>query len=93
MPGMLARYNCLNNGIEKDIVIQRFRDKNLEVEISVEVNGVFHYARNSEALLGKDIVKQNLLKKLGYRVLTVPYFDWAILETQKRRSYLEDLIK
>ena len=44
----MARYNCQNEGIEKDIVVQRFGERNLEREIAVEVNGVFHYARNSE---------------------------------------------
>jgi len=53
---------------------------------------VFHYARNSELQLGKDIIKQNLLKRLGYQVLTVSYYDWAILEMKDRRSYLEKMI-
>jgi len=64
----------------------------LNQEIAVEVNGVFHYARNDEATLGKDIIKRKFLKKLGYTVLTVPYFDWAILENKNRKNYLEELI-
>ena len=57
IPGLLARYNCLNEGFEKDIVVQRVSDRNLSQEVAIEVNGVFHYARNSEQILGKDIIK------------------------------------
>ncbi len=56
------------------------------------MNGVFHYARNSELPLGKDVIKYKVLNKLGYLVMTVPYFDWAILETKDKRLYLETLI-
>lgn len=72
--------------------MQRVGNRDLEREIAIEVNGVFHYARNSEMLLGKDIIKQRLLSKLGYQVMTVSYFDWAILEVKDRRSYLETMI-
>ena len=48
IPGLLARYNCQNEGVEKDIVVQRVGDRDLLHEVAVEVNGVFHYARNSE---------------------------------------------
>lgn len=72
--------------------MQRVGNRDLEREIAIEVNGVFHYARNNEMPLGKDIIKQRLLSKLGYRVMTVSYFDWAILEVKDRRSYLEMMI-
>ena len=57
---------------------------NLPKEIAVEVNGVYHYARNSELPLGKDIIKLKLLTKLNYEVITIPYYDWAILELETR---------
>ena len=61
----------------------------------VEVNGVFHYARNSELMLGRDALKQKALKQLGYKEpgsLIIPYFDWTVLENAKRKPYLEHSI-
>ena len=48
----------------------------------IEVDGVFHFARNSEESLGRDVIKFKVLKKLGYHPESfgVPYFAWAILE-------------
>ncbi len=57
---------------------------NLLKEIAVEINGVYHYARNSELPLGKDIIKRKLLTNLNYEVITIPYYDWAILELEMR---------
>lgn len=51
----------------------------------VEVNGVFHYSRNSEQSLGKDILKIKALQKLGYDCACVPYYDWAILENSQKK--------
>ena len=58
----------------------------------IEVNGVYHYCRNSERPLGKDILKHRVLEALGYECLVVPYFDWSILEHNSRVDYLESLI-
>jgi hypothetical protein len=38
--------------------------------------------------LGRDILKQKALKKVGYREpgsLIIPYYDWVILEDKKRK--------
>jgi len=61
----------------------------------IEVDGVFHYARNSEEPLGKNILKFKNLTALGYhsRSFAVPYFEWAILEGRQRRPYLQKLIE
>lgn len=45
----------------------------------LEANGVYHYCRNSELPLGKDILKQKTIKLFGYEYITVPYFEWTIL--------------
>jgi hypothetical protein len=59
----------------------------------IEVNGVYHYPRNSEELLGKDVLKSKVLKEvMGYEVLPIPYYDWTILDNSMRRPYLEAMI-
>ena len=50
------------------------------IKVAVEVNGVFHYARNSEEPLGKDVIKRNILESQGVKVMVVPYSHWYILE-------------
>lgn len=92
IPGLYATYNCFEHGLEKDIVVHSYGGKLLEAPIAVEVNGVFHYCRNSELPIGKDLLKAKWLKTKGYRALVVPYFDWSILENAQKANYLEDLI-
>ena len=52
IPGTKAVFNCHRFGIEKDIVLTHFQNKpiadNQLGDLVIEVNGVFHYARNSE---------------------------------------------
>jgi hypothetical protein len=89
---LYARYNCDEGRIEKDIVVYQFAELELPRPLVIEVNGVYHYCRNSERPLGKDILKQKALYKLGFDCLTVPYFEWTILEHSTRKDYLEHLI-
>ena len=62
-------------------------------KVAVEVNGVFHFSRNSEAPLGKDVIKQKILEKQGYRVLVIPYFHWCILEDAQKPKFLRDVLE
>jgi hypothetical protein len=57
IPGLFATYHEYDRGIEKDIIIRQFENKTLSKPVALEVNGVYHYARNSELPLGKDILK------------------------------------
>jgi len=52
----------------------------LERPLNIEVNGVFHYCRNSEQEMGKDVIKKKFLKAKGFESLSIPYFEWTILE-------------
>ena len=93
--GTKAIFDCHKHGIEKDIVLTTFEGRSLAEPLVVEVNGVFHYARNSEMMLGRDALKQKALKQLGYKEpgsLIIPYFDWTVLENAKRKPYLEHSI-
>jgi hypothetical protein len=60
--GTNAIFDCHKHGIEKDIVLKAFEGLSLAEPLVVEVNGVFHYARNSELMLGRDALKQKALK-------------------------------
>jgi hypothetical protein len=59
-------------GLEVDMLVTEY--KGLSLKLAVEVNGVFHYARNSEDPLGRDIAKKRILEKRGYKVLVIPYY-------------------
>ena len=61
----------------------------------IEVDGVFHYPRNSEIPLGKNVIKFKALKALGYHTnsLAIPYYNWAILESKQRKPYLKMVIE
>ena len=89
-----ALFNCQDRFIEKDIVLTSFKGNSIKSQgLVLEVNGVYHYARNSEEPLGKDVLKQRVLTEvLGYEVISIPYFDWSILENNRRRPYLEFMI-
>jgi len=66
----------------------------LKKPIALEVNGVFHYPRNSTKELGKEAIKKRVLEELeGYKNLTIPYSDWYILENDKKKGYLSDCIQ
>ena len=99
MPEVKAIVNCQKHGIEKDIVITHsdetvFTDQFAQRPLSIEVNGVYHYARNSEEPLGKDILKQMTLQQLGYHPnsFSIPYYEWAILENAQRKPFIQMLI-
>ncbi len=70
--------NDPDTGIELDMIVNEY--KGSPVKIGVEVNGVFHFARNSEDPLGKDVIKHRILEKHGYKMLVIPYYHWYILE-------------
>ena len=48
-------------GLELDIIVSEYKGKPLN--LAVEVNGVYHYPRNSEEPLGKDIIKNRIIEK------------------------------
>jgi len=64
--------NEKETGIEVDMIVSEYKGK--KVKVAIEVNGVFHYSRNSEDPLGKDVLKRRILEKRGYKVITIPYY-------------------
>ena len=96
LPGAKVIFNCQRHCVEKDIVLTRYKGQSVQEHHSpskglvIEVDGVYHYPRNSEDPLGKNLLKFRTFKSLGYHSnsFAVPYYAWAILEGSKRRSYL-----
>jgi hypothetical protein len=46
---------------EVDILVTKYRGKELERPLAIEVNGVHHYPRNAKIALGKDNIKKKIL--------------------------------
>ena len=70
-------------GIELDIIIKEYKGQPLN--LAVEVNGVYHYPRNSEEPLGKDVIKNSILQRQSdMKVLTSHYYQWYILEEAQK---------
>jgi len=66
-------------------------------KIAVEVNGPSHYfnvtSASSLRMTGNDLFKIRVLKKQGFKVLHIPYFDWQKLRTaEQKKSYLQKML-
>ena len=83
--------NDEETGLEVDMIVNEY--KGSPQKIAIEVNGVFHYPRNSEEPLGKDVVKKKTLERLGYKVMVIPYFQWYILEDSQKHKFLQDVLE
>eukprot|EP00347_Sterkiella_histriomuscorum_P011150 403373570 len=92
----LFNSNDPETGLEIDILITEVeKTKLVDFKIAIEVNGVYHYARNSERQMGRDKIKQSIIRQNQsekYKLITIPYFEWALLENQSKSKYLMDLI-
>ena len=75
----------LPDGLSVDVAL-----KPLKWRVAVEFDGPRHYFKNDKrAATGRTRFKQRLLRALGWRVLHVPYFDWAALpDDDAKRDYL-----
>ena len=82
------------DGLSVDVAL-----KPLRWRVAVEFDGPRHYFRNEKRLpTGRTNFKVRLLRALGWRVLHVPYFDWARLPDEAaRQTYLKtglaDIVK
>jgi hypothetical protein len=47
-----------------------------ESRIALEVDGPAHFLRNTGHPMGHTIMKQRILELLGYRVVSIPHFEW-----------------
>ncbi|CAD2095708.1 RAP protein, putative [Plasmodium vinckei brucechwatti] len=62
-------------------------------KIIIEVNGEHHFYKNTKSYTSFSKLKHKLLSDLGYIVINIPYYDWAILKTDlNKKSYLKKII-
>jgi len=61
------------------------------LEIGIEVDGPYHYARGTREPLGSTLLKRRQLRDLGMRVVTVPYWEWE--ETCGREEARADYLR
>lgn len=62
-------------------------DPPLRLRFAVEANGPDHYTRVGDwKPLGRTIVRRKLLEKRGWRVLSLPIFEWFDAGRQVRAA-------
>eukprot|EP01023_Acetabularia_acetabulum_P003397 TRINITY_DN11427_c0_g1_i5.p2 TRINITY_DN11427_c0_g1~~TRINITY_DN11427_c0_g1_i5.p2 ORF type:complete len:164 (-),score=25.09 TRINITY_DN11427_c0_g1_i5:46-537(-) len=70
--------------IRADIVVN-FSD----CQFAVEVDGPWHFTKNKPHFpLGQTLIRNRLLRYLGYIVLNVPFYEWPQNNGQQQMEYL-----
>jgi hypothetical protein len=60
--------------------------------VAIEFNGPTHYNSDGRAN-GKTMMKERLLKKLGWTLLTIPFWEWSKLKDKKEKmDYLKKML-
>lgn len=52
-----------------------------------------HYAANSRHLMGGTALKRRLLRRLGWRPVSVPFFEWSELPPARRGPYMRQKLE
>lgn len=85
-------YKDQSNNYTKIISSNKKINENIG-KIIIEVNGEHHFYRNTKSYTSFSKLKHKLLSDLGYIVINIPYFDWAILKTDlNKKSYIKKII-
>ena len=62
--------------------------------VAIEVNGPSHYAEDERSPLGHTWFKAKLLKRAGWELLTLPWWEWAQLTSNAAKDkYLRDRLQ
>ena len=87
-PESVEEYIDLESGYSIDIFVPPTEDMDMECKgIAVEVDGPHHYLSDgSHFANGATILKKRLLGLLGYRVATVPYWEWEGLHGGREKD-------
>ncbi|KAL0042486.1 hypothetical protein WJX79_001309 [Trebouxia sp. C0005] len=59
-----------------------------QIKLAVEADGPLHFMRNVPKAIGRTLVKRRSLQKMGWTVLSVPYFHWQALLPEMRQVYI-----
>jgi hypothetical protein len=100
--GVTHENEYVAGGLSVDILIRGLDASIVGGEVIIEVDGPSHFLRGSGAdersgrtirVNGFHALKDRLLKKQGFKVLHIPYFDWDLLAGDaKREEYLKLLL-
>ena len=60
----------------------------IDPDIVIEAQGPYHYLKPYMKESAKTMIKNKVLEKLGYRVVSVPYFYWMGLDQTSKICYL-----
>lgn len=83
-----------NFDLEVDLLLTHYGDRPLKTAVALEVDGPYHYPRNSQETTGQYVLKHKILRtREGLQVLQLPYFDLLILEDKQRTSYVLDCLQ
>ncbi|KAL0049875.1 hypothetical protein WJX82_011534 [Trebouxia sp. C0006] len=63
------------------------------IKLAVEADGPLHFMRNIPKAIGRTLVKRRSLQKMGWTVLSVPYFHWQALLPEMRQVYIYKPVK
>lgn len=73
-----------------DVVVGKGTPTDPKGHIAIEVDGPTHFCAGSEEPNPHTALKRWLLRREGYRVISVPFFDWRTLQSEAvRRAYVE----
>eukprot|EP00741_Cyanophora_paradoxa_P007112 tig00001093_g6883.t1 len=65
-----------------------------EERIALEVDGPAHHLKVSQRFDGSTVLKQRLLRNLGWKVVHVSYVEWLRLESnEEKRVHLEGILR
>ncbi|MBM3200802.1 MAG: hypothetical protein FJZ56_00145 [Chlamydiae bacterium] len=62
--------------------------------IAIEVDGPNHYALETREPLGATVLRNNLLRKSGWKVVLIPFWEWNRLNNQREKTaYIQRKLK
>ena len=56
---------------------------NAYAQVAIEVDGPLHFTSNTLQPMGTSLLRLRLLRALGWKVLSVPFYEWCQLEDGK----------
>ena len=63
-------------GCAEEVELERLLCQAGLPKVAVEVDGPFHFFRNIDRQLGRNMMKHRLLEQLDWRVVQIPYYHW-----------------
>jgi hypothetical protein len=73
-----------------DVAVQRYlpgNDREIAIQVAVEVDGPFHYlASHPTRQLGSARLRDALLRHSGWKVVSIPWFEWSSLKSAKEKA-------